>query len=101
MGDGVEPIAKGFVGTIISGIVGIVHGVLDSYNKYAPVTHDLLSYGPVAGTALYTASSKYGLWTPQSRVGAAVISGGFAAGAAGAGYVVGRVVGAGIESLLQ
>ena len=104
MGDGIEPLIRGPIGIIGAGLAGIVHGALDSteYSKeLSPLVHEALTYVPFIGAGLFTAASRYGLWTPGSKVGAFAIVSPIASLFEGAGYLVGKVLGYGTQRVLE
>ncbi len=99
MGDGIEPYITGAITAVASGIVGIVHGGLDSSVEMPGFSHELMNYAPAGLSALATATSEYGLKGQNERIGAGVISAGVSGAATGVGYLIGRILVAGYKSV--
>ncbi len=99
MGDGIEPFLKLGAAAIASGIVGVIHGGLDSTTEIPGFAHEAMNYAPAGLSALLTATSKYGLHSTGERIGAGVISAGVSAATTAVGYFVGRVIVTGFRNV--
>ncbi len=99
IGDGVKPLFRGTIAAILSGLVGVVHGGIDSSLEMPGFAHEVLTYTPAGLSAIVTATSKYGLQGVGERTGAGMISGGISTATTGAGYLIGRILVAGYKSI--
>jgi len=104
MGDGAEPLIRGFYGCVGTGLVGIAHGVLDS-TKHAenllPYVHQTINFLPPALAGAFTAFSEYGLWTKGSRVGAFGVEFCLSGITEVTGYLIGRVATEGVKNVFN
>ncbi len=99
MGDGIEPAINIVIGAALSGLVGIVHGGLDSATEIPGWAHEAMNYAPASVSVALTASSKYGLKSSGERIGVGILSGAVSAGVTSAGYLLGRILVAGYKSV--
>lgn len=100
MGD-VEYIIEGFIGAMGAGLVGIVHGALDSteYSKeLSPIVHEALTYIPFLSVGAFAARDRYGA---PSKIRNFTAFSAIASAFEGAGYLVGKVMGYGTQRILE
>lgn len=92
------------LGTLYSGLAGIVHGALDSTEfgrNLSPIAHEVLTYAPfsIAGisSAVYIAKDDFWCYNSASPITTSA----FAATAEGIGYCIGKIGGYGIQKFLE
>ncbi len=94
-----KPLVKGTIAALISGVVGVVHGGLDSVVDMPGVSHEVLTYAPAGISAIVLATSEYGLSGRSERMEAGALSLGISGATTAVGYLVGRILVAGYKSV--